>query len=77
MLANPGSYVVPTWERKYPYDFGGLTVVDEADRERYLGSPIIILLASRDIEREGLDHPTELTHPTRTGLWKLGQTPSR
>jgi pimeloyl-ACP methyl ester carboxylesterase len=55
VLANPGSYVVPTWERKYPYGFGGLTVVDEADRKRYLGSPITILLASRDIDREGLD----------------------
>jgi pimeloyl-ACP methyl ester carboxylesterase len=55
VLANPGSYVMPTWKSKYPYGFGGLTIVDEADRKRYLGSPIVILLASRDVERDGLD----------------------
>ena len=55
VLANPGSYVLPTWERKYPYGFGGLTVVTDSDRERYLGSPVVILLATRDIKRDGLD----------------------
>lgn len=55
VLANPGSYVMPTWERKYPYGFGGLPVVGEADRERYLASPIVILLAERDTGRAGLD----------------------
>jgi pimeloyl-ACP methyl ester carboxylesterase len=55
VLANSGSYVMPTWERKYPYGFGGLTVVNDTDRERYLGSPIVILLATRDVRREGLD----------------------
>jgi pimeloyl-ACP methyl ester carboxylesterase len=55
VLANPGSYVMPTWERKYPYGFGGLPMVSEADRERYLASPIVILLAERDTGRKGLD----------------------
>jgi pimeloyl-ACP methyl ester carboxylesterase len=55
VLANPGSYVMPTWERKYPYGFGGLPIVSEADRERYLASPIVILLAERDTGRMGLD----------------------
>jgi pimeloyl-ACP methyl ester carboxylesterase len=55
VLANPGSYVVPAWDRKYPYGFGGLTIADEADRERYLESPIVILLGSRDVKRKGLD----------------------
>jgi pimeloyl-ACP methyl ester carboxylesterase len=55
VLANPGSYVVPVWNRQYPYGFGGMTVVGEADRKRYLGSPIVILLASRDVGRAGLD----------------------
>jgi pimeloyl-ACP methyl ester carboxylesterase len=55
VLANPGSYVVPVWERRYPYGLGGLTIVDEADRRRYLSSPIVILLASRDVDRGGLD----------------------
>jgi len=55
VLANPGSYVVPAWHRKYPYGFGGLTIVDEGDRRRYLSSPIVILLASGDVERKGLD----------------------
>jgi pimeloyl-ACP methyl ester carboxylesterase len=55
VLANPGSYVAPTWERKYPYGFGGLTIVSEPDRRRYLASPIIILLGSRDVGRDGLD----------------------
>ena len=55
VLANPGSYVVPLRERRYPYGLGGLTIVAEADRRRYLSSPIVILLANRDIGREGLD----------------------
>lgn len=55
VLANPGNYVIPSWENKYPYGFGGLTIVSEADRERYLASPIVILLASRDTGRRGLD----------------------
>ena len=37
VLANPGSYVVPLRERRYPYGLGGLTIVAEADRRRYLG----------------------------------------
>lgn len=67
VLANPGSYVVPLWERKYPYGFGGLTIVDEADRKRYLDSPIVILLANRDLQREGLDKSpgAERQGPTR------------
>lgn len=55
VLANPGSYVMPTWERKYPYGFGGLTIASDADRERYLASPIVILLAGGDTGRYGLD----------------------
>lgn len=55
VLANPGSYVVPLRERRYPYGLGGLTIVAEADRRRYLDSPIVILLANQDIGREGLD----------------------
>ena len=55
VLANPGSYVMPAWERKYPYGFGGLPIVGEADRKRYLASPIVILLAERDTDRNGLD----------------------
>jgi pimeloyl-ACP methyl ester carboxylesterase len=55
VLANPGSYVMPTRGRRYPYGFGGLTIIGEVDRERYLASPIVILLASRDTGRKGLD----------------------
>jgi pimeloyl-ACP methyl ester carboxylesterase len=55
VLANPGSYVMPTMERKYPYGFGGLGIVSDDDRRRYLASPVVILLASRDTGRKGLD----------------------
>jgi pimeloyl-ACP methyl ester carboxylesterase len=55
VLANAGSYVAPTWEHRFPYGFGGLILADDAERRRYLASPIVILLATRDVSREGLD----------------------
>ncbi|MEZ0168595.1 hypothetical protein [Microvirga sp. TS319] len=55
VLANPGSYVMPMWERKYPYGFGGLTIVSDADRQHYLASPIVVLLSGQDTNRTGLD----------------------
>jgi pimeloyl-ACP methyl ester carboxylesterase len=55
VLANPGSYVAPSWDARYPYGFGGLTVVDEAARKRYVAAPLVFLLATMDRTRHGLD----------------------
>jgi pimeloyl-ACP methyl ester carboxylesterase len=55
VLANPGSYVMPMWERKYPYGFGGLPIVSNTDRKRYLASPVVVLISSQDTSRKGLD----------------------
>jgi pimeloyl-ACP methyl ester carboxylesterase len=55
VLANPGSYVMPSLERRFPYGFGGLRAAVKTDLERYLESPIVILLANLDVKRDGLD----------------------
>jgi len=66
VLANPGSYVAPSAERRFPFGYGGIPA-DGDDIPRYLSAPIVLLLATDDTKRDGLDKSpgAERQGPTR------------
>lgn len=54
VVANPGSYIVPTREMEYPYGFGGLPedLADDEQVRRYLARPVTLFLGTDDVMRD-------------------------
>ncbi len=54
VAANPGTYLVPTRDRPYPYGFGGLPpeLSDDAALRRYLAQPLTLYLGTHDTEAD-------------------------
>ncbi|MBI3861903.1 MAG: hypothetical protein HY290_08395 [Planctomycetia bacterium] len=52
VAANPGTHLLPTRDKPYPFGFGGLPaeLSDDAALRRYLAQPLTIYLGTRDIE---------------------------
>jgi len=57
VVANPGSYLRPTREVRFPYGFGDLPpeMSNDAALRRYLAQPMTILLGTADIKSTNLD----------------------
>jgi len=57
VVANPGSYVRPTREARFPYGFGDLPpeMSNDAALQRYLAQPMTILLGMADTKSTNLD----------------------
>lgn len=54
VVANPGTYLLPTRESPYPYGFGELpdALSDDETLRRYLAQPITVYLGDQDRERD-------------------------
>jgi pimeloyl-ACP methyl ester carboxylesterase len=54
VIANPGTYLWPAREARFPYGFGGLpdALSDDAAIRRYLAQPVTIFLGQGDVNRD-------------------------
>jgi glycerophosphoryl diester phosphodiesterase/dienelactone hydrolase len=54
VAANPGTYLMPTRDKPYPYGFGGLPaeLSDDAALRRYLAQPLTLYLGTHDTEAD-------------------------
>jgi hypothetical protein len=54
VVANPGSYIVPTREMEYPYGFGKLPedLADDEQIRLYLARPLTLYLGTGDVMRD-------------------------
>ncbi len=54
VVANPGTYLLPTREAAYPYGFGSLPadLSDDAWLKRYLSQPVTLYLGTNDVIRD-------------------------
>jgi len=57
IVANPGSYVGPTRDARFPYGFGDLPpeMSNDAALRRYLAQPMTIFLGTADVKSKDLD----------------------
>ncbi|HYC46780.1 MAG TPA: hypothetical protein VED01_15000 [Burkholderiales bacterium] len=54
VIANPGTYLWPSRDARFPDGFGGLpgTLADDENLKRYLAQPITLLLGTADVEQD-------------------------
>lgn len=53
IAANPGWYTYPDRSATWPYGIGGVTAIDDAQINRYLGAPLVLMLGTDDIKQSG------------------------
>jgi len=56
IIANPGTWLTPSLEERFPYGLGGLPdgLADASTLERYLAQPITVMIGTADTETDNL-----------------------
>lgn len=56
IIANPGTWLTPSLEERFPYGLGGLPggLADASTLERYLTQPITVMVGTADTETDNL-----------------------
>lgn len=79
VVANPGTYLLPSREPPYPYGFGELpeSLSDDETLRRYLAQPLTVYLGDADRERD--EHLDKLPWADRQGAtrYERGQNAFR
>lgn len=67
VVANPGTYLLPSREAPYPYGFGELpdALSDDETLQKYLAQPLTVYLGDADRERD--EHLDKLPEAERQG----------
>ena len=53
IAANPGWYTYPDRSAAWPYGIAGVTRIDDAQINRYLTAPLILMLGTDDVRKSG------------------------
>lgn len=53
IAANPGWYTYPDHSATWPYGIAGVTMIDDAQINRYLTAPLVLMLGSDDVKASG------------------------
>jgi hypothetical protein len=79
VVANPGTYLLPTRETPFPFGFGGLPdeLSDDEALRRYLAQPVTLYLAEDDVERDEHLDVTEWAERQGRTRYERGQNTFR